>query len=88
MFGKVPASGNWDIDPRGKHVEFKKAVKEGFLIFFWPQYKDYRRFFENENMKQYVDGVMFYGNKVLTGGDEAAIAAYKKYLSLCEDLYK
>jgi hypothetical protein len=87
MGGVLPNAGNWDIHPRGKHVNVKKAIQDGFGIFTWSRLRHREAFAEDINMKDYLNGISFNGNKVRTSGTDAEKALYEAYNTLCSDIH-
>ena len=87
MGSVLPQAGNWDIHPRGKHVNLKKAIQDGFGIFLWSRLRHREAFAEDINMKDYLNGISFNGNKVRTSGTDEEKAIYEEYLTLCSDIH-
>lgn len=70
FFNSMPTRKELDVHPAHKYVNFKKAMAAGYMIFYWPQFKDVDHYSENEMVKMYMDGIHFHANRVGVNGTE------------------
>lgn len=72
-----------DVHPSAKYGDFKKAIGASFSIFYWPQFLDRKDYLEAELVKSYLDGITFWGNRVLNKStDETEKNVYPKFIAL------
>ena len=55
MAKAIPQAGNWNIHIRDKHGFLKKAVQEGFSVFFWSRLRNSKAFEDDMFMKDYIN---------------------------------